>query len=97
MMNSTIIQDEDTARGWVGVHDRQYTLKPFHELITIITPNLDVTVDDAIYGECWKHGVTKVMVNELEIKFIQSRKTTPHPTDKVALFPCSEAMNRPSI
>jgi hypothetical protein len=57
MMYSTVVEDKDTLGGWICIHDRQDTLKPFHKLIAIVPTDLDMTVNNAIHCKCRKHRV----------------------------------------
>jgi hypothetical protein len=55
MVNLTVVENQDTVRGGVGVHDIEDTFKPFHELIAVVAADLDVAVNNAINGDSREH------------------------------------------
>ena len=52
-MNLAIVENKDTIRGRVGVHDSKQSMQELEELLSIVATNLDMTVNDAARGNGW--------------------------------------------
>jgi hypothetical protein len=53
VMNLAIVENKDTIRGRVGVHDGKQSMQELEELLSIVATNLDMTVNDAARGNGW--------------------------------------------
>jgi hypothetical protein len=52
MVNSAVVEDENTAWSRIAIHDLEQTLQPLNKLFTIVAANFDVRVNEAVDGYC---------------------------------------------
>jgi hypothetical protein len=54
MVNSAVVEDQNTAWGRIGIHNIKQTLQPFDKLFTIVAADFDVRVNEAVNRYCGK-------------------------------------------
>jgi hypothetical protein len=82
MVNPTIVKDGDTLWSWVWIHHGKDTLQPLHELVTIITTNLDVCIDNSIDGGCRQNRISIVLCKQAICSMIRLNVTYQVPQTK---------------
>lgn len=60
MVDTAVIENENTTWGWIWVHLLQETLQPFQKLITIVASGFNMTVEDTADRQCRKNRVSIV-------------------------------------
>jgi hypothetical protein len=51
MMDSAVIQDQDTLWSRIRIHYFQEAIKPLDELFAIVTTNFDMCIDKTVHGD----------------------------------------------
>jgi hypothetical protein len=51
MMDSAVIQDQDTSWSRIRIHYFQEAIKPLDELFAIVTTNFDMCIDKTVHGD----------------------------------------------
>jgi hypothetical protein len=97
MMDLTVVENQDTARGGIGIHDTEDAFKPFYKLVTVVAADLDMAVNNAINRDSREHRVARNRCIVSLLEPIWFDKGIPGTTYKIATLACSKALDWPSI
>lgn len=58
VMDSTVVQDQNTPRSGIGVHDFKEALEPLNKLFTVIATDFDMRINETIDGDRWEKRIS---------------------------------------